>query len=312
MVKHSVYLNRLVFVMKGLFGRTVLASLEASLEPEQSSILKEAKQFYEHLYSNKDEQLSDINLCQELAGFDVQILTKKESDALEGFITLKEAAVTLKSDADDTSVILDGSSTSLNETLNVLSSYAKYSGLKINFDETSVVWIGKKKYSTDTIKTRWKLSWGKSNFKLLGIHFNVELHTLLELNYKEKLSKMKNLIQIWKRRYLIPLVKITVIKSILISLLTHLFISLPNPTNSIIKQLKTMLLDFLWEGPSKIKQNVLVKDYSEGGLKMINIDAFIKGLKATWIRQSFISSGITKEFAILMICSKKMGNSILS
>ena len=113
---------------------------------------------------------------------------------------------------------------------------------------------------------------------------------MLELNYKEKLSKMKNLIQIWKRRYLTPLGKITVIKSILISLLTHLFISLPNPTSSIIKQLKTMLLDFLWEGPPKIKQNVLVKDYSEGGLKMINIDAFIKGLKATWIRRLIISN----------------------
>ena len=204
--------------------------------------------------------------------------------------TINNTEYKLSQYADDTSVILDGSSTSLNETLNVLSSYAKYSGLKINFDKTSVVWIGMKKYSTDTIKTRWKLSWGKSNFKLLGIHINVELHTMLELNYKEKLSKMKNLIQIWKRRYLTPLGKITFIKSILISLLTHLFISLPNPTSSIIKQLKTMLLDFLWEGPQKIKQNVLVKDYSEGGLKMINIDAFIKGLKAIWIRRLIISN----------------------
>ena len=51
-----------------------------------------------------------------------------------------------------------------------------------------------------------------------------------------------------------------------------------------------MLLDFLWEGPPKIKQNVLVKDYSEGGLKMINIDAFIKGMKATWIRRLIISN----------------------
>ena len=113
-------------------------------------------------------------------------------------ITINNTEYKLSQYADDTSVILDGSSTSLNETLNVLSSYAKYSGLKINFDKTSVVWIGKKKYSTDTIKTRWKLSWGKNNFKLLGIHFNVELHTMLELNYKEKLSKMKNLIQICK------------------------------------------------------------------------------------------------------------------
>ena len=113
---------------------------------------------------------------------------------------------------------------------------------------------------------------------------------MLELNYKEKLSKMKNLIQIWKRRYLTPLGKITVIKSILMSLLTHLFISLPNPTSSIIKQLKTMLLDFLWEGPPEIKQNMLVKERSEEGLKMINIDAFIKGLKATWIRRLIISN----------------------
>ena len=103
-------------------------------------------------------------------------------------------------------------------------------GLKINFDKTSVVWIGKKKYSTDTIKTRWKLSWGKSNFKLLGIHINVELHAML--NYKEKLSKMKNLTQIWKRRYLTPLGKITVIKSILISLLTHLFLYHTQPAVS--------------------------------------------------------------------------------
>ena len=124
-------------------------------------------------------------------------------------ITINNTEYKLTQYADDTSVILDGSSTSLNETLNVLSSYAKYSGLKINFDKTSVVWIGKKKYSTDTIKTRWKLSLGKSNFKLLGIHFNVELHTMLEINYKEKLSNMKNLIQIWKRRYPTPLGKIT-------------------------------------------------------------------------------------------------------
>ena len=138
--------------------------------------------------------------------------------------------------------------------------YAKYSCLKINFDKTSVIGLERKKISTDTIKTRWEISWGKSNFKLLGIHFNVEIHTKegkrkvqgvpqsqtaalprhqeeeetdktkqaqieqtynsvsVNLNYKEKLSKMKNLIQIWKRRYITPIGKITVIKSVLISL----------------------------------------------------------------------------------------------
>ena len=63
--------------------------------------------------------------------------------------------------ADDASVILDGSPTSLNETLDELYYYAQYSGLNVNFDKTQVVWIGANKYSTNTIKTRWKLKWGK-------------------------------------------------------------------------------------------------------------------------------------------------------
>ena len=93
------------------YANKIIPKIEKSdgtITTEQSSILKEAKQFYEHLYSNKDEQLSDINLCQELAGSDVQILTKKESDAIEGFITLKEAAVTLKSMSNNKSPGTDG------------------------------------------------------------------------------------------------------------------------------------------------------------------------------------------------------------
>ena len=65
--------------------------------------------------------------------------------------------------ADDTLFFLDGTSKSLNETLNVLSELARLSGLKINFGKTHAVWIGLKKYSTASIKTRWKLCWGKTD-----------------------------------------------------------------------------------------------------------------------------------------------------
>ena len=71
--------------------------------------------------------------------------------------------------ADDASAFLDGSRRSLEETLQELEFFADISGLKTNFDKTHVVWIGAKKYSTDSIKTRWKLSWGSTQFKLLGI-----------------------------------------------------------------------------------------------------------------------------------------------
>ena len=35
----------------------------------------------------------------------------------------------------------------------------------------------------------------------------------------------------------------------------------------------------------KIKRNVMINDYAEGGLKMIDIQSFSKALKATWIRK---------------------------
>ena len=105
------------------------------------------------------------------------------------------------------------------------------------------------------------------------------------MNYNEKIIKIKNIIKLWKRRYLTPFGKITVIKTLLLPILNHLFISLPNPIENVIKELNTIFYDFLWSGTAKIKQSVVVKQYMEGGLNMINLKAFILALKATWIRR---------------------------
>ena len=45
----------------------------------------------------------------------------------------------------------------------------------------------------------------------------------------------------------------------------------------------------MWKEPAKIKYNVIVKQYCEGGLKMVYLKAFINNMKLTWIRRSIIS-----------------------
>ena len=45
---------------------------------------------------------------------------------------------------DDATAFLDGSKTSLEETLQELDTFANISGLKTNFDKTQVIWIGAK------------------------------------------------------------------------------------------------------------------------------------------------------------------------
>ena len=41
------------------------------------------------------------------------------------------------------------------------------------------------------------------------------------------------------------------------------------------------------EGGQKIKRDVMISDYKNGGLRMINIKSFNKALKATWVKKYF-------------------------
>ena len=148
--------------------------------------------------------------------------------------------------ADDTSIFLDGSSEALNCTLEELDRFANISGLKINFDKTQLVWIGSEKYSTSSIKTKWKLSWGIKQFKALGINFNVDLDKMIKENYTAKIKQLENMVKQWGRRSLTPLGKITVIKTFMISIFIHLFISLPNPNQAIMDYINNTIFSFLW------------------------------------------------------------------
>ena len=56
---------------------------------------------------------------------------------------------------------------------------------------------------------------------------------------------------------------------------------------------------YLWtDKGDKVKRNVMINDYPEGGLKMIGIDSFNKSLKAIWIKKYLDMEG-GKPFLIL-------------
>jgi hypothetical protein len=77
--------------------------------------------------------------------------------------------------ADATFLVLDGCETSLRETLICFESFYKASGLKINTSKTRAVRVGSKRYSNQILCPDFKLDWSASNFKLLGIHFSLDL-----------------------------------------------------------------------------------------------------------------------------------------
>ena len=191
--------------------------------------------------------------------------------------------------ADDTSAMLDGTERSLNQTLEELSRFSKISGLNINFDKTQLVWIGSEKFSTRSIKTKWKLSWGSNQFKLLVILFNTDLDKMIKNNYIPKVTQMEKILKQWNKRSLSPIRKITVIKTLVIPIFNLLFTSLPNPNVEIYETINKTLYDFLWNKNPKIKKTVVIKKYIEGGLNMINLNA------STWIRRLLLNESKWQE-----------------
>ena len=75
------------------------------------------------------------------------------------------------------------------------------------------------------------------------------------------------------------------IKSLALAKCIHLFLALRNPPGELIKRLDKLFYKFLWNsGPDRIKRSVIIKDLQAGGLRMININLFIKALKLLWLR----------------------------
>ena len=69
--------------------------------------------------------------------------------------------------ADDTTLILDGTTNSLQAALNTLEIYCTLSGLKVNSEKTKVIWIGKRKNSKEKLKVSVKLNYLAYNFQFI-------------------------------------------------------------------------------------------------------------------------------------------------
>ena len=206
-------------------------------------------------------------------------------------ITINDIIYLISQYADDTTFILDGSKQSLEETLKLLRLFAQISGLSINMEKTKVIWIGRNKNSQTRYCREFNLEWNPKTFTLLGVKFSVNIHEMISINYEDKLLEIKNLLSHWSKRNLTPVGRITVIKSLALSKLNHLFAALPNPPDNYIQTLNRLFFKFIWQkSPEKIKRTVLCKDYKEGGFRMVNTKTFIQATKVSWIRRTIQSN----------------------
>ena len=121
------------------------------------------------------------------------------------------------------------------------------------------------------------------NWSLMGITFNTkEFDKITDNNCTLKFPKRKKVLRQWKRRRLTLNGKISVLKSLISSMITHILLSLPSPSQVFIDEYDNLAKYFLWGGRSpKYRKEILDYPYNLGGLQLHNSKRFSFSLKTT-------------------------------
>ena len=164
----------------------------------------------------------------------------------------------------------------------LLDQFESCSGLKVNYPKTVAMWIGSFRQNTETPRG---LKWCNS-VKALGIVFTYNEVDLLQKNFYDKLKDIRMQTRLWSCRGLSLYGKVTIIKSLLIPKMLHVFSILP-ASEDFIKQLNSIIYNFLWKGPDKIARLATINDLKHGGLDLIDIETSIKASRLPWIGRLF-------------------------
>ena len=200
-------------------------------------------------------------------------------------ITVDGQEIKISLYADDTTLILDGSRASFQNSLQVLELFSLISGLRLNYKKTEVLWIGANAGSEEKLCPEHDLKWMKNKVKTLGVWLSTDPIITMKANYDEKLTKLKASLSCWELRRLSLLGKITVLKSLIVSQLTYILSPLPT-NHCAVDEVNTLFFKFLWNGKGdKIKRDVMISEYEDGGLKMIDIRLFTQALKLNWVKK---------------------------
>ena len=81
--------------------------------------------------------------------------------------------------------------------------------------------------------------------------------------------------------------------------------SLPS-SQSYLKEIHKLLYNFLWDGSGdKIKRSVMLNEYKDGGLKMLDIRSFNYALKSKWVKKYLDDNNQAKWKLFFDFCIKQ-------
>ena len=194
----------------------------------------------------------------------------RETDKAEGF-------------ADDTSVFTLRSSECVKNVKNILISFAEISGLKTNFEKSSIIPIGNldnNPISDPVIKV-------DTHFTLLGMVIDNKAENLLA-NFDSTISKMNRVVQFWDRFSLTLPGRISIAKTFLFSLINHLGCFL-QPSEEQVAKMQN-IIDGFCTGKLRTAADRIHLDPADGGLGIFSVKNFLVAQQVCWFKRAAQSS----------------------
>ena len=156
-----------------------------------------------------------------LMAVEILAIKLRQDPKVEGFKS-KEHVHLLELYADDISIFLKANDNmaenenNLRSTLSSIENFFQISCLRINLSKTTAIWFGVKHNCTIKLCGDLGIEWD-TTFRLLGIDFHNNLENM-EKNFDVIVGKVETVLNSWIYRHLTPFGKITVIKSLALSL----------------------------------------------------------------------------------------------
>ena len=147
------------------------------------------------------------------------------------------------------------------------------------------MWLGSKRRCKEKpLNVVWT-----DNVKVLGIVFSYDEKLAQDKNFEDNIISLKQTLSLWKNRNLTVIGKILIVKVFGLSKFNYVSSMISTPV-AIQKRINTLVHQFIWNGPDRVKRSEMSANYDEGGLKLIDIFTKIKAQQLIWLNDFLVET----------------------
>ena len=200
--------------------------------------------------------------------------------------------------ADDVSVICKNDALSIQGVFDEYDKLTKRSGLELNAEKTEILSLKSEiseKFGFKYNKEKYEIE-SVQKIKICGLYFCSNAEDEYKLNVTDKIEKLNNQIIRWSHYHLTLEGKNLIVKTFGLSQLIY-NMQVYEIKDKDLVSIERLIFNFLWssgegkKGIDRIKRSIMKNDYSEGGIKVTDVECLNKSLK---LRQ-FIRAGSSKH-----------------